>query len=31
VIISGSMAGFKFARPYWNPDAGVLLSGMVIS
>src|SRR4029079_15098050 len=30
IFIWGS-AGFKFARPNWNPDAGALLSGIGVS
>jgi hypothetical protein len=30
-IVLGSAAGFKFARPNWNPDGGVLFSDIVIS
>jgi hypothetical protein len=31
VIFSKGSAGFKFARPNWNPDAGVFWSGISVS
>ena len=31
VIFSKGSAGFKLARPNWNPDAGVFWSGIVVS
>ena len=31
VIFCTGSAGFKFARPNWNPDAGALLSGIGVS
>jgi hypothetical protein len=31
VTLCTGSAGFKFVMLYWNPDAGVFLSDMVVS